>query len=216
MSDIQVKVDLRERWKTVRDQGARASCLACAATDAHTHGHALSESLSAEFLFYQAGQRMPRGDVSAGLTFDAVDNALQAEGQPLEAEWPYQSVTPTPWTPPSVTRRWYGELTDLRAAVAGIEATLSGGTPVVIGLRLTSEFLAFVRRPYIIPSTGRGFGGHAVLAVGLGHEKANGTLILIRNSWGEAWGAKGHAWLAQRYLDDKLIGYRTLTPRSTT
>ena len=216
MSDIEIQVDFRARFGTVRDQGTRSSCLACAATDAHSYCHALADPLSVEFLFYQAGRRMAGRDVTGGLTFDAVDDALQVEGQPLESEWPYQCVTPIPWKPPAVTTRWYGALDDPIAAATEIAATLRTETPVVLGLRLTGEFLAPRRMPFIIPSKGSGFGGHAVLAVGLGQEKANGTVILIRNSWGEAWGLQGHAWLAQAYLDDKLIGYRTLTSRSVT
>ena len=75
-ADLKIRVDLREAWAAIRDQGARSACLACAASDAHAHAHERRRPLSAEFLFYHAGQLMPRRDVTAGLTFGSVDAAL--------------------------------------------------------------------------------------------------------------------------------------------
>ena len=31
-------------------------------------------------------------------------------------------------------------------------------------------------------------------------------LILVRNSWGPAWGADGHAWVRETYLSRRLFG----------
>ncbi len=178
--------------------------------------HSLKESLSAEFLFFQAGERMPGRNVDLGLTFEAVDGALQSDGQPMEAEWPYQTTTPIPWIPPSVTKLWYGALIDSRSTVVQIGKALRAHQPVVLGIQLTSEFYAPISKPYIISAKGSGFGGHAVLAVGLGTDPIIGPVLLVRNSWGNRWGFNGHAWLARSYLDDKLIGMRTLEPAGTT
>ncbi|MGB3624695.1 MAG: hypothetical protein WA989_02640, partial [Henriciella sp.] len=59
-------IDLRSSFKPVRTQGARMSCLACAATDAHAHMAASAEPFSAEYLFYHAVQNMPGADPSRG------------------------------------------------------------------------------------------------------------------------------------------------------
>jgi len=107
---LTIRVDLRSAWSSVRDQGGRSACLACAASDAHAYCRGRAQPLSAEFLFYHAGQRMPHKSVALGLTYDAVDLALQADGQPDEAEWPYTTTEPNPWTPPAVSQRWHGDL----------------------------------------------------------------------------------------------------------
>ena len=45
---------------------------------------------------------------------------------------------------------------------------------------------------------------HAVLALGSGH--ADGAdYLLVRNSWGQRWGDRGHGWLHDPYLAPKLI-----------
>src|ERR1700704_3861198 len=85
------EVDLRAEFGSVRDQGARNSCLACATSDAHAHSYALANALSAEFLFHHAGLLMPGASGARGLSFLAVDQALKLEGQPSETECPYQS-----------------------------------------------------------------------------------------------------------------------------
>lgn len=209
---LDVRVDLRGALAVVRDQGARPACLACAASDAHTHCHKRTRPLSAEFLFYHAGQVMPGRDVARGLTFAAVDTALRAEGQPDEEEWPYADAHPNPWAPPSVTQRWYGCLTSEGAAVHEIIKTVEAHRPVVLGVRLTLDFVNLHAAPHIIHATGRGFGGHAVLAIGLADHRDVGPLILIRNSWGPGWGDQGYAWLSGDYLTENLIGYRLVRP----
>lgn len=206
------RVDLRSEWDTVRDQGYRNSCLACATSDAHAHGHKRRQPLSAEFLFFHAGQLMPGKNVAAGLTFAVVDQALQAEGQPDEAEWPYTKTQPSPWTPPAVSQRWYGSLASTAIDIRLIIQTLETQRPMVLGVRLTPAFLALMTAPYIIPAAGAGFGGHAVLAIGLADHPTHGSLILVRNSWGAGWGENGCGWLCTDYLNDKLIGYRVVRP----
>ncbi len=208
---LSIRVDLREVWEAARDQGARSACLACACSDAHAVAHALRRPLSAEFLFYHAGQRMPGKDVTAGLTFAAVDTALKANGQPDEEEWPYSLTPPNPWNPPAVTTRWYGSLSTAALDAAMIVSAIESRQPVVLGVKLSAGFYTAPTTPFVIPAAGPGFGGHAVLGVGIADYAPVGKLILIRNSWGSGWGEDGYGWLPTAYLHDKLIGYRTIT-----
>lgn len=215
MSDvggIAIEADVRGAWTGVRDQGARPTCLACAVSDAHAHAHELAHPLSAEFLFYAGFKRAPHLNVAGGLTFGAADDALRNDGQPNEVEWAYQAETPNPWSPPSVTKIWYGGLDPRVVDATGVVEALRAGTPVVLGVRLVPGFGRVQGAPYIIDGSGMPAGGHAVLGVGLGASIGGGAtdLVLIRNSWGFRWGFGGHAWLPLTYLNDKLIGSRTL------
>lgn len=208
LGGIAASIDLRLFWTGVRDQGSRPSCLACAASDGHSHAHSLPHRLSAEYLFYFGARRMPGGDHSGGLTFDAVDAALRNEGQPDEVAWPYQAKEPDPWTPPATQKVWIAGLVPVPLQAAGILSALRSGNPVVLGVRLVPGFNRVRTPPYIVDPAGRAAGGHALLVVGSGRRSTSGDddLLMIRNSWGFAWGEGGHAWLPMEYLSDKLIG----------
>lgn len=211
LGGIAASVDLRPFWTGVRDQGSRPSCLACAASDGHSHAQSLPHRLSAEYLFYFGAQRMPGGDHGAGLTFEAADVALRNDGQPNEAVWPYQTKEPDPWAPPIAPKVWLADLVPF-APPKSVFEILRSGHPVVLGVRLTPGFNRVQKAPHIVDPSGRPAGGHAVLVVGIGRRTTSGDddLLMIRNSWGFAWGEGGHAWLPADYLNDKLIGSRVL------
>jgi len=212
LGGIVVEADIRCAWTGVRDQGARPTCLACAASDAHAHAHGLTHPLSAEYLFYTGFKRAPHLNAAGGLTLDAADEALRNDGQPNELEWPYQTKTPDPWTPPPLTTLWYGGLDPCAGNAAGVVDALRAGVCVILGLRLVPGFNRVQNSPFIIDTTGAPVGGHGVLGVGLGRSLKGGAidLVLIRNSWGFRWGFGGHAWLPLNYLNNELIGSRTL------
>lgn len=218
LGGIPASVDLRALFTGVRDQGDRQSCLACAVADGHGHAHGLDHRLSVEYLFYHGVQRMPGKDFRAGLTFDAADAALRAEGQPDELAWPYQATHPSPWTSPPVAKLWFGGLEPVVADGSSVFDALQSGSPVIVGLRLVPGFNRVQQAPHIVNPAGPVAGGHAVLAVGIGRRSSaqHDDLLMIRNSWGFGWGVGGHAWLPVEYLADKLVGYRSLMALRTT
>lgn len=88
---INTEIDLSDACHAVRDQGARATCLACATSDAHAMEHNCPP-LSAEFLFYHAIKVATVGNLADGILFQEAAQALAQEGQPAEREWPYSPV----------------------------------------------------------------------------------------------------------------------------
>jgi C1A family cysteine protease len=87
-----------------------------------------------------------------------------------------------------------------------IKANLAAGLPSMFGFTVYSSIPASGdgkgEIPY--PTTGDTVqGGHAVLAVGYDDARKIGTAkgaLLIRNSWGTAWGAAGYGWLPYAYV----------------
>lgn len=200
--------DLRAVCGAVRDQGVRPTCLAFAASDAHAALFQPFRPFSAEFVYYHAVQRMSGRDPAQGINGNAIAEALLQNGQPFESEWPYRLTLPTDLTlliPPSdcdVFRRTmpldgksYDQVCEL----------LDAGHPVVLGLRISESFYApdtngIIRQNMVDPETG----SHAVIAVGHGRTPKQ-SCMLIRNSWGLAWGLEGHAFVEKSYLHNRIL-----------
>jgi hypothetical protein len=142
-------------------------------------------------------------------------DALKSDGQPIEAGWPYLDAVPADvasWTPPTIVGACFG-----RNGIAGgndlnaVRSTLALARPIMM--------LTILSQSFFMPAAGvvdpahdeqpEPSQRHAVVAVGYG--KVDGAdAVLIRNSWGPAWGIDGHAWLTDRFLTPRLFATATL------
>ena len=191
-----------------RDQGARPTCLAFAASDTHAALRSPWSPLSCEFAFYHAQRRAGRPP-TGGALLGPMLTALQEDGQPIEADWPYLASLPVKlddYGPPdglTVYRRSGG----LQAGgIDEIVATLDSGAPLLVLMMLSDAFYMPNAEGIVIAPPGEGpdpFRRHAVIAVAYGSHGAE-RMILARNSWGAAWGLAGHAWLPESYLAPRL------------
>jgi hypothetical protein len=198
-------VDLRDLFGPVRDQGARPTCLAFAASDAHAALRGGWEALSAEYLFHRAQQRTKRSP-HQGATLPGILDALRHDGQPFEAEWPYLKSVPedvTKWQPPPFASALYR-----RGGRGGgdtlteILAQLDAGQPVITLIRLSRSFYRPAQNGIIdeLPSDPPDYNRrHAVVAVGHGTLQGR-RMVLVRNSWGNRWGQNGHGWITEKFL----------------
>lgn len=212
---LHIECDLRQTLGPVRDQGRRPTCLAFAASAAHEQARDAQRPLSPEWLYYHAAKRAGTGPRD-GTTLPDTRHVLHQVGQPEETVWPYRGQVPDQqnWTPPTPGFPLFQCGSDKCAAEAGrIRALLDEGLPVVLALFVSSAFTTSagwlrVATEILLPDDrepidrGR---GHAVVAVGYGRYGDDGV-ILLRNSWGPAWGAEGHAWVRETYLTRRLLG----------
>lgn len=212
---LRIMQDLRPVLGPVRDQGRRPTCLSFAASAAHEQARSGPEPLCVEWLFYHAAQRAGTGPLE-GTTLPDTRQVLYEIGQPLEPVWPYngQSVQDRDWRPPtSVSSLFRCGSDDCEGRAEQIRKLLDRGRPVVLALFVSSAFTAApawlrVEGEIILPEDGEPIDhqrGHAVVAVGHGRFDEE-EFILIRNSWGPAWGSDGHAWVRQTYLNSRLFG----------
>ncbi len=211
---VTIACDLRHLLGAARDQGARPTCMAFAASDAHAGMRPGWEPLSCEYAFYHAVER-DGGHPEDGASLDAMLAAVREDGQPPEQVWPYLPVVPADvaqWKPPGkphpLFRRdgRYG-----RASVDELLARLDADTPVIVTMCLSAAFFrpdggGVIASDESPDPTIR----HAVVAVGYG-KRGDERLVLIRNSWGLAWGVDGHGWASERYLAGALLGVAELT-----
>ena len=206
---VDAKVDLRSQFGPVRDQGARPTCLAFAASDAHAALRAGWEPLSCEYAFYHAQQRAARPPTKGALLRSMLQS-LSLDGQPPEDKWPYLPATPTPdsWNPPADAAPLYARNgAPGKHGVCEIVSLLDSGLPVIILMNLSASFFnpkeggLIDDKPGETPEPAQ---RHAVVAVGYGSADKN-QVILVRNSWGSSWGASGYGWLTEQYLERRLF-----------
>jgi hypothetical protein len=138
---IAIKTDLRHLLGPVRDQGARPTCLAFAASDGHAALRDGWTPLSCEYAYFHA-QRRGRRAPDQGATLSAMLETLQLEGQPTESGWPYLDVVPeNGWAPPSVTGPCFGRKGCMATLdLAAILASLDAERPVMLLSSLSASF----------------------------------------------------------------------------
>lgn len=211
---ISLVKDLRPKFGSVRDQGQRPTCLAFATSDAHAAANGPFQPLSVEYLFYHAVQRMPGKNPHQGINFGAANGALSTEGQPIESQWPYLPRIPadiTQWTPPSGCTVMKRSLLQFVHPFDGVQAFLENDQPVIVILKLSTGFYRPDSNGLIHDNDKTSFTGrHAVIAVGHG-TVSGGPTLLVRNSWGRAWGVDGYAHLHKSYVDSRVVAVSTVS-----
>jgi hypothetical protein len=215
MSDITVSVDLRASFGPARNQGARPTCLAFAASDTHAAVRKGWAPLSCEYAFYCAQRRAGRPPNTAALLTSMLD-ALREDGQPEENGWPYLAVTPKDaalWMPPREVGKLFGRNgATATHSVDRVIQELDQGHPVIVLTMLSRAFYQRNPQGVVDPAPGEQpepERRHAVVAVGYG--KVDGQrAVLVRNSWGPSWGDAGYGWLTERFLGPRIYAAATL------
>ncbi|WP_179273231.1 MULTISPECIES: C1 family peptidase [unclassified Rhodococcus (in: high G+C Gram-positive bacteria)] len=207
-------VDRRGDAGPVIDQGARPTCLSCATSSAHHERSGQARSI--EFL-HNATLSKPNGSGN----FSSVKQALLAEGQPPEYQWPYDSTiddadAKIPKHIPGPFERADYDVSsgnDIDSLVIKLQA----GLLPVIGLATTRPFIQMQGGILIDPAAH--LDGHAVLLVGAARYQGPDTpqvkksdiFMCIQNSWGKSWGVSGFALIAPSAWIDMVLVSAVLT-----
>jgi C1A family cysteine protease len=225
-SKLPATVDLRPWCSPIEDQEAIGSCTAHAAVGAleYFERRAFGRHVDASRLFlYKVTRNLlkTRGDTGAFLR--TTMGALVLFGVPPEEYWPYvpssldkeppafcyafaqsyQAIRYVRLDPPGTSRE---------ALLAQVKSFLAKGLPALFGFTVY-ESIEQASKTGQIPFPGRGerrLGGHAVAAVGyddslvIANQNPQGPAtkgaLLVRNSWGSAWGDGGYGWLPYEYV----------------
>lgn len=207
---VNILVDLRSLFGPIRDQGARPTCLAFAASDTHAALRAGWDPLSCEFAFYHAQKRTGRPPTKGAFLEDMLA-ALREEGQPVETGWPYLTHLPADlslYCPPTSVGKCYGRHGEQPTrGIDRICAALDDGSPVIVLSALTQSYFSppstgvidHIDGDAIYPAP-----RHAMIAVGYGNA-SGARVVLVRNSWGPTWGQGGYCWLTEGFLSKHMF-----------
>jgi hypothetical protein len=187
--------------------------MAFAASDAHASARGAWQPLSVEWAYYH-GLKRDGGQPHEGVYMDSMLQALRLDGQPEEGAWPYIASLFTnlaAWNPPKAQTLFRRDSKAETATVKGLVTALDMNNPVVFTMSISKSFYRPAADGLIEgtePLEPRRV--HALVAVGHGFIGSD-TYVLVRNSWGHAWGIAGHGWIGSSYLQPRLLQAASMT-----
>lgn len=220
-------VDLRAWCSPIEDQGSLGSCTANAGAGLveYFERRAFGRHIDASRLFlYKATRNLSHWTGDTGAFLRTTMGAMVLFGVPPEEYWPYKIADFD--KEPSAFCYAFGQSyqaisyyrldpsgTSRAALLERIKTNLSVGLPSMFGFTVYNSFYQAASTGKIpFPSAGDSVsGGHAVVAVGYddsikikntntGSVETKGAL-LIRNSWGPAWGGMGgYLWMPYDFV----------------
>lgn len=205
---IEAIIDFSSKMGEARDQGRRPTCLVFAGSDLNAAANDVSH-LSAEFLCHHAVRAASDWTPARGFQMDEVLGAVSSPGQPLEKTYPYKHDDPeAPLVVPS------GEFSLHTSRVSRhpdmqcgeIVARALSGQPVGVVIQIARSVFTPSNGvinfdPFVLPDQ-----YHALIVVGVGVQSNSADqYLLLRNSWGTAWGVNGHAWISVTHLNLLLL-----------
>lgn len=210
---LPARVDLRGWTSPVEDQGALGSCTANALAGAVEYlvRRARGDAADVSRLFVYFQQRLWDGSVREDVGASIADGirVLRHLGAAPERAWPYQRELFAVQPPESVyalaEQHQIADWWSLDVDADALRSCLARGFPVTFGTRVTESFMR-PGRDGVIPMPGARdrddarHGRHALLLVGYDDARRS---FLVRNSWGEDWGDRGHCWMPYAYVANR-------------
>jgi len=226
-SSVPTRVDLRRWCSPIEDQGDIGSCTAHAGVGIveYYERKAFNKHIDASRLFlYKVTRRLSHLTGDSGAYLRKTMGGLVLFGVPPEEYWPYSDRTPDFDKEPDSFCYSFAENYKMikyfrhdtpnvteEVTLKRIKQALAASVPSMFGFTVygsINQVSTTGKIPYPCRDESS-VGGHAIVAVGYDDKmsiengdcglKTKGAL-LIRNSWGKAWGDEGYGWLPYDYV----------------
>jgi len=214
-------IDYRSKLPPVFDQGQRGSCVACAsawtvkAWQELKSGDYPAGGFSAAFIYTLCKQQDGAPD-EEGTQPRIAMKVMQKSGVCSENTMPYTTLTVlnAPNVPPIPDEAWgaaepfrigsYAQLcgagdSTRNKALAAMRKALQNEGPFLMALLVCDNFKPDRDQRLPLPQ-GAVRGGHAV---GIAGDLPEEECLILRNSWGSAWGDNGYAYLPYDWLSSQ-------------
>jgi C1A family cysteine protease len=219
MTALPVKIDLRRSCPPIRDQGQLGSCTWEAMVGFYEtlakHNHLKVVRLSVLFGYYNTRVIENSVNIDCGAELRDCWKSFQKTGDCPNLYWPYYIKRfKTKPSARAYLQSTYKVATYNRIyTLEDIKLCLSDNHPVVIGFAVYSSFESdHMAKTGIMPMPKpeeKCLGGHAVLVVG--YDEVHQWLI-VRNSWGNRWGARGYFFMPYAFVtSDQVFDMWTAT-----
>ena len=226
VTGIPATVDLKAWCSPVEDQKSLGSCTANAGVGLleYFESRAFNNHVDASRLFLYKNSRKLAGITGdSGSYLRTTMAAMVLFGVPPEKYWPYTDKKPDFDADPDAFCYAFAEnyktiqylrldppSTSANTLLDRIKTNLTAGLPSMFGFTVYDSIYDAEAGKIPYPCSGEKVaGGHAVVAVGYDDSvvienpkcgKTSKGALLIRNSWGTAWGDRGYGWLPYDYV----------------
>lgn len=199
-----LKLDLRNKFSDVYDQGKIGSCTANALCSIYEYD-TFNFKGSRLFLYYNERLLLNETEVDNGAYLSDGIFTLKTFGLCEEKDWPYIIENlfkrPTDDIYQKAKSNFVTEAFSISNDVKTIKYWLNKNEPVALGIAVYSNFMNFsaAKSGNIgLPAMNDKFiGGHAVVLCGYDDDTQR---FILRNSWGSYWGDKGYFYLPYDYI----------------
>jgi len=211
--ELPASVDLREHCPPVYNQFDLGSCTANALGAAFQFEEIKQkrDNFVPSRLFIYYNERVIEGTVNedAGAMIRDGIKTMVKDGVCPEKMWKYKTWKfkkrpPKPCYTVALENQVLEYLRLSPHSLYEVKHCLSDGYPISFGFMIFESMMTDrVSQTGIVPvpsNLEQPMGGHAVLAVGYDDSK---NALLVRNSWGTAWGIKGYFWLPYEFVTQR-------------
>jgi len=209
ITKLPIKIDLRNKFQPVYDQGDLGSCTANALCG--IVGYDIP-TLFGSRLFLYYNERMIEGtiNIDGGAYLSDGIESLQRYGLCDESDWSYDitkfAIKPNDQCYTNALNHRALQVQNINNDLLSMKNSLHNNEPFVVGIAIYSSFETLsVGITGMVPMPKKNdylLGGHAVICVGYDDTK---KVWIMRNSWGTNWGNKGYFYLPYQYLTNSNL-----------